>query len=291
MLHLPRLKTGVPLRMHRPLPEGAVIGNVTISMDMDGTLYASIAYSYTAMMDLTIREAAMTGNNDYLKRLNVLGLDYSQQDFYVDSEGRKANYPHYYRKAGEKLARLQRELSRMEEGSRNSDRQIRKIRRLHKKIRNQRRDYICKEAAYLASTYDAVAVEDIDLRAMGECLSLGKNLHDNGFGMFRMQLAKKLEEKGSVLVKVDRSYPSTKTCSHCGKVNSDVVLGVREWDCPACGTHHLRDYNAAVNIREEGRRIFGEYFANWLEEDAISRKRSEALANGRKKERKKHSAA
>jgi len=291
MLHLPKLKTDIPLRIHRPLPANAVIGNVTVSMDCDGTLYASIIYSYTVMMDLTIRKAASGGNDEYLKGLNILGLDYSQQDFYVDSEGRTANYPHYYRKAEEKLAKLQRELSGMEKGSNNYEKQLKKIQRLHKKIRNQRKDFINKEAAYLSSTYDAVAVEDINLRAMGEGLSLGKNLHDNGFGMFREQLANKLEAKGSVLIKVDRLYPSTKTCSHCGSVNPDVALGVKEWDCPVCGTRLLRDYNAAVNIREEGRRIFADYFANWLEEDAASRKCAEIRSEGRKRKKKKQTAA
>jgi len=115
--------------------------------------------------------------------------------------------------------------------------------------------------------------------------TLGKNLHDNGFGMFRERLSRKLEEKGSVLIKVDRSFASTKTCSVCGYKNNGITLSIREWDCPCCGTHHDRDVNAAINIREEGRRIFPEYFAARLKKEAAAVKRAEALSAGRRKKK------
>ena len=285
-LYLPKLKHGIQLIVHRPLPEDAVIGNVTISMDTDGKFYASIEYTYTVLMDMDLRTAAVNGDTSVLEKLNIIGLDYSQQDFYVDSEGRKANYPHYYRKSEEKLARMQRKLSRMQKGSNNYKRMLAKVQKLHKKIANQRKDFIEQESCHLARTYDVVAVEDIDLRAMGSTLSLGKNLHDNGFGMFRCALQRKLNAKGSVLVKVSRSYPSTKTCSCCGYINRAVILGVDEWDCPDCGTHHLRDVNAAVNIRNEGRRVFLEYFAASIEEEAAAEKKAKALSEGRRKKKK-----
>ena len=284
LLYLPKIKKAVRLIIHRPLPDNAVIGNVTISMDTDGKFYASVEYSYTLMMDLTIKEAVLSNDSKVINALNFIGLDYSQPDFYVDSEERKANYPHYYRKAEKRLARLQRQLSHMEQGSANYNRQLGKIQKLHKKIRDQRKDFIRKEAHYLSSTYDVVVVEDINLNNMGQALSLGKNLHDNGFGMFRERLSHKLEEKGSVLVKVDRSFASTKTCSACGNKNQKVVLGVSEWTCPVCGAHHLRDENAAVNIKEEGRRIFIDYYRSWLEKDTKSRDKATKLKAARKKQ-------
>ena len=286
MLHLPKLKADVPLVLHRRLPADAVIGRVTVSMDTDGKMYASIEYTHTVMMDMTLREAAINGDAGIVDSLSFIGLDYSQENFYVDSEGRKANCPRCYRKSEEKLARLQRQLSRMVEGSKNYNRQLAKIRKLHKKIADQRRDFICQEAAYLAKTYDVVVVEDINLRAMGGALKLGKNLHDNGFGMFRERIQHKLKEKGSVLVKVDRWYPSSKTCHVCGHVNPEVVLGVAGWSCPACGAVHERDPNAAVNIREEGKRIFLEFFAGWLAEKAASDKRAGKLSAARKSKKK-----
>ena len=284
-LYVPKRKEGIRLMVHRPLPEDAVIGNVTFMMEPDGSLYASIEYSYTVMMDMDLREAVRTGNAEYIDNLSILGLDYSQEDFYVDSEGRKANYPHCYVKSQGKLARLQRELARMEKGSSNYGKKLADIRKLHVKIRNQRKDYIRKEASYLAGTYDVVAVEDINLRAMGEGMRLGRKLHDNGFGMFRETLSRKLEEKGSMLVKVGRYYASTKTCGTCGRVNEEVGLDVREWDCPVCGAHHDRDINAAVNICHEGRRILMDEYSQWLQSDEEAREKAAARSEWRRRKR------
>ena len=286
-LFLPKLRDGVRIVMHRPLPEGAVIGSVTVSMDAGGKFYASVSYEYTIWMDMTIRDAALSGGTEAADGLSFIGLDYSQEHFYVDSSGRRAEPPHSYRKSGEKLALLQKKLSRMGKGSSNYGKMKARIGKLHTKVKDQRRDFIMKEADRLSREYDVVCVEDIDLRAMGQALSLGRNLHDNGFGMFRTQLAHKLERKGSVLVKVDRSFASTKTCSCCGVKGLDIKLGVKEWICPACGARHDRDHNAAVNIREEGKRIFAGYMKRHLEEEAASRKRAEKRTQARRSGRKK----
>ena len=200
VLYVPKLKDGVRLIIHRKLPKDSRIGNVTFSMDTDGRIFASVEYRYSLKMEMDIRKAVLSKDRTIVDKLSFLGLDYSQQNFYVDSEGRKANYPHWYRKSEAKIIRLQRELSHMEKGSSNYGKQLKKIERLHIKIRNQRLDFVRKEAARLASSYDVIAVENIDLRAMGQTLRLSKNLHDNGFGMFRNILSRKLEEKGSVVL-------------------------------------------------------------------------------------------
>ncbi len=250
-LHLPKLKEDLPLIMHRPFPQNAKIGTVTVTMDTDGGLYASIGYSYVAETKPLLKETSNSA--EIVDKLNILGLDYSQKDFYVDSEGRKANYPHYYRKAEERLAECQRQLSRMQKGSKNYLKKLNQLRKLSLHIAQQRKDFLHKLSRKLVDAYDVIVVEDIDLRAMGEALSLGKNLHDNGFGMFRDMLAYKLKDKGSMLIKIDRMYPSTKMCHDCGAVNPEVTLGISEWDCPSCGVHHDRDYNAALNIRDCGK--------------------------------------
>ena len=264
-LYLPKLKGGVKLVLHRSLPEGAHIENVTLSMETDGSIQASICYSYTLLVDMTLQEAAMSGSLP--EDTTFLGLDYSQQDFYVDSEGRKANYPKYYRKSEERLALLQRRLSHKEKDSRNYQKLLGQIRKLHAKIRNQRRDFLQKESTRLVSQYDVIVAEDLDLRGMGGALSLGKNLHDNGFGMFREMLAYKLQRKGSCLVKVDRWFPSSKTCSCCGHVLDSLELSDRTYTCPVCGMVMDRDVNAAVNICEEGKRIFPDYLRKILQEE------------------------
>lgn len=264
VLCVPKMKKGMKLIIHRNLPENAHICNVTLNLDTDGHFYASIAFSYVMQMEMDLRNLAITGGT-LPENLTFLGLDYSQNDFYVDSDGKKANYPHYYRKSEEKLGKLQACLAKKQKGSSNHKKLQAKIQKLHTKIRNQRKDFLQQESTRLVRKYDVIAVEDIDLRAMGGALKLGKNLHDNGFGMFRTMLAYKLEQKGSCLVKVDRWFASTKTCSHCGHVQK-IGLDERTYVCEKCGFTIDRDWNAAINIREEGKRIFLNYLKTLIEE-------------------------
>ncbi|MBK5243192.1 transposase, partial [Clostridium sp.] len=182
----------------------------------------------------------------------ILGLDYSQHDFYVDSEGRKANYPKYYRKLESKLKLQQKRLSMKILKSNNWIKQKKKISNLQNKIANQRLDWLHKKSYRLANTFDAVIVEDINLRAMAQTLKSAKNLTDNGFGMFRSFLNYKLEDKGKQLIKVDKWYPSSKTCSSCGNINENLQLKDRIYICEYCGLSIDRDFNASINIKEVG---------------------------------------
>ena len=181
-----------------------------------------------------------------------LGLDYSSHDFYVDSNGNVANYPRFYRQSEEKLAREQRKLSRMQFGSHNYDEQLHKVRVFQEHIANQRKNFCHTVSTVIAKRYDAVFVEDINLRGLAGSLKLGKSTNDNGFGMFRTMLEYKLTSKGKTFAKIDKWYPSSKTCSVCGFIKDDLTLADRVWTCSACGTVHDRDHNAAINIRNVG---------------------------------------
>lgn len=242
-LKLPKLKTTIKVKQHRPLPEDSIIKNCTISMDNKGVFYASLCVEYVINIE-----------PKQINKDKVLGLDYSQQDFYVDSNGKKSNYPRYYRKSEDKLQKLQRKLSRKTSQSKNWYKQKQKITTLQKHITNQRMDWIHKESRSIADNYDAVIVEDIDLRNMAQCLKLGKNLHDNGFGMFRTFLKYKLEEQGKQFVKTDKWFPSSKMCNCCGTIKEDLKLSDRWYKCD-CGYENDRDYNAAMNIRDCGTRL------------------------------------
>ncbi len=241
MLKIPKVKTMIKVKQHRPLPDGCIIKNCTISMDGKGIFYASLCVEYEI-------EEKQTPSN------KVLGLDYSQHDFYVDSNGKKANYPHYYRKSEEKLKKLQKELSRKELKSNNWIKHKKKITNLQRHIANQRIDWLHKESRKITNGYDVVIVEDIDLRNMAQCLKLGKNVHDNGFGMFRTFLKYKLEEQGKQFIKIDKWFPSSKMCHCCGTVKEDLQLSDRWYVCD-CGYENDRDYNAALNIRDCGTRL------------------------------------
>ncbi|MCB7508289.1 transposase [Blautia sp. MSK.20.9] len=121
-------------------------------------------------------------------------------------------------------------MAKKQKGSSNYTKLQVKIQKLHAKTKNQRNAFLQQEITRLVRKYDVIAVEDIDLRAIGGALKLGKNLHDNGFGMFRTMLTYKLEQKGSCFVKVDRWLASTKTCSHCGHVQK-INLDERTYVC------------------------------------------------------------
>ena len=114
-----------------------------------------------------------------------------------------------------------------------------------------------KYFAGLTESFDAVCVEDLNLKGMAGGLHLGKGVHDNGYGLFLSMLEYKLEERGKYLIKVDRYFASSKICSVCGKKKEELSLADRIYYCE-CGNRMDRDVNAAVNIMNEGKRIFAE---------------------------------
>jgi putative transposase len=132
---------------------------------------------------------------------------------------------------------------------------------MHERIANQRKDFLHKKARYLADRFDSIVIEDISVKAMAKRkkkgkFSFGKSVADNGWAKFVAILSNKLEWQGKSLVKIDKWFPSSQLCHKCGyQTNVTKDLSVREWICPSCGTHHNRDHNAAINIREEGKRI------------------------------------
>ena len=145
-------------------------------------------------------------------------------------------------------------MSRCVRGSHNYELQKKKVARCHEKIRNKRRDHLHKLSRKIADSYDAVAVEDIDMKAMGQCLHFGKSVQDNGYGLFREMLEYKLAWQGKKMVKVDRFFPSSKKCCKCGRIKKGLKLSERVHHCE-CGNEMDRDRNAAINIREEARRM------------------------------------
>ena len=186
-----------------------------------------------------------------------IGIDFAMQGMCVFSTGERAEYPMFYRNTEKKLAREQRKLSRCQKGSQNYKKQKKRVALCHEKIRNQRKDFQHKLSASLAGSFDAVCVEDLNLKGMAGGLHLGKGVHDNGYGLFLSMLEYKLEERGKYLIKVDRYFASSKICSACGKKKEKLSLSERIYYCE-CGHRMDRDVNAAVNIMNEGKRIFAE---------------------------------
>ena len=238
-LRLPKLGK-VSVRQHRLIPDGYRLKSVTVSLRPSGGYYASMLYEYEAEIEP-------------VEPVNVLGLDYSMGELYVDSESRTPQYPRPYRAAQAKLARERRKLSGRKAGGKNYIKQKRKVARIHERAANQRKDFLHKQSRLIAKAYDAVCVEDLDMRGMAGGKGFGKGVSDNGWGAFRRMLSYKLEEGGKRLVVVDKWFPSSKKCSACGRVKEGLHISVRTFSCE-CGFVIDRDTNAAINIRNEGMR-------------------------------------
>lgn len=234
----------IRIKLHRQIPSGYRIQSATISCNATGTYTISILTEYTEDVEPVI-----------VRPEQVLGLDYSSTTLYVDHTGKDASYPRYVRQMEERLKREQRILSRRKRGGSNWRKQKQRVARLHEKVSNQRKDFLHKESKKLAEAWDAIAIEDLNMKAMSQTLSLGKSTMDNGNGLFRTFLGYKLADRGKPLVRIDKWYPSSKTCSACKRINKELMLNDREWVCIVCGSVHQRDVNAAKNIRAEGIRM------------------------------------
>lgn len=234
----------IRIRQHRKIREDACLKGASVCLEADGRYYVSLLYfcEEKPVETRNIRQA--------------VGLDFSMKELYVDSNGKHAGYPHYFRNSEEKLAKAQRKLSHCRKGSNRYKKQQKKVARIHTHIAHQRKDYLHKESRKITNFYDIVCIEDLDLKTMSGEHHFGKSVHDNGWRMFTDFLQYKLEREGKKLVRIDRWYPSSRTCSCCGKIKHDLKLEERVYLC-SCGNRMDRDENAAVNICREGLRMSG----------------------------------
>ena len=244
-IKLPKLNW-IRMKIHRDIPTEYCLKSVTVSMEPSGKYYASLLYEKSDCENQAERF-------DY-KDAKILGIDYAMHGMAVFSDGIKEKNIGYFRKSETRFGREQRRLSHCVKGSRNYYRQKKRVALCHEKIRNQRNDFLHKLSREIADAYDIVAVEDIDMKVMSQCMHFGKSVMDNAYGKFRELLEYKLVWRGKKLVRVDRFFPSSKKCCKCGSVKKELKLSERVYIC-ACGNRMDRDRNAAINIREEARRM------------------------------------
>ena len=245
-IKLPKLGK-VRIILHRSIPDGWKMKHVSIKETASGKFFISLTFD------------AEMGSAETRKEFEkVEAFDYSMPSLVVSASGENDITPddiHWYRSIEKKLAKEQRKLSRMQYGSANYWEQKHKIGCFHEKARNRRKDFLHKLSHDVADAFDAVIVEDINLKHMSQSLNFGKAVYDNGYGMLRQMLLYKLNDQGKVLVKVDKFFPSSKRCSHCHELNHELKLSDRAWTCPTCGTHHNRDKNSCKNLLDEGKDI------------------------------------
>jgi putative transposase len=228
----------VRVRWSRGLPSEP--SSVTIICEPDGHYYASFVVDAPGTPLPQVQREA--GVDVGIARLATIA---TTDDTRIDI----ANPGHL----GRKLRRLEREKARRQKGSKNRDKTRRKIAIAHGKVARARRDYHHKQALALVRENQVIHVEDLNIVGMVTNRRLARAISDAGWGQFMRIIAEKADRYGRTVHKASRWLASSKTCSTCGHRLAELSLQVRQWTCPACGTFHDRDHNAAKVILAAGR--------------------------------------
>lgn len=186
---------------------------------------------------------------------HTVGIDLGVKDFVVTSDGEVFDNLHFKKNESKKLIRLQKQLSRKQNGSNNRNKARTKLAKAYKKINDKKQYYLHQVSNYLIDENQIICMENLNVKGMVRNHKLADSIQEMNFGEFRRMLEYKAQWYGRKIVFVDRYYPSSKTCNECGYVNKTLKLSDRVWICPDCGKIIERDYNAALNIRDEGIRM------------------------------------
>lgn len=206
----------------------------------------------------------------------AVGIDLGLKEFLAGSDGTKVSAPRYLRKAERALKRAQRSLSRKRPGSANRERARAEVARLHAKVADARADFLHKLSSKIIDENQVVVIEDLCVKGLART-RLAKSVHDAGWSMFCAMLEYKAAWYGREVHRVNRWFPSTRTCSNCFHKGEKRPLHVREWTCTNCQTHHDRDVNAAKVILAAG--LAERENGCGAVEDLLARLREEASAN------------
>lgn len=238
------------------------IHNITLIKTCSGKFFLSVLVDF----EPEIKET--TGS--------VIGLDLGIKDFIVDSNGNRFKKNNFFKKTERRVKHLNRQFSKKKTlktgkqvfskkwnkmvdetiASHNKEKLRKRIAKLYEKITNQRLNYIHQLTSQLVNENQIICVENLNVNGMIKNHKLAKHIQDTGFNEFIRVLEYKCKLYGRELVKIDRWFPSSKKCNHCGYINKELRLSDRQWICPECGSVIDRDYNAALNILEEGMRIY-----------------------------------
>ena len=235
-LVLPKFKTPIRMRMHRPL--GGAIRHAVVSRNARGKYYVSI---------LCQKEC------EYLPHMDkAIGIDLGIKELAVCSNGERVANPKFL-EVGEKHSKyLHRQVSKKVKGGKNRRRARMLLSRHYERVANRRRDYTHKFTTRIVRENQTICVEDLNVQGMASNHHLAKSISSAAFGEIVRQLEYKCKWYGRDFVKVGRWYPSSKTCHHCGYINRGLTLKDRVWICAGCGREIDRDFNASENIRDEG---------------------------------------
>jgi putative transposase len=182
---------------------------------------------------------------------DVMGVDLGLSSFAALSDGTKIDPPKPLAKKLRLLKRRSKQLSRKQKGSHNSKKAALRLARLHRKIKNLRRDFLHRLTTWLARTKPVIVVEDLSVKGLSRG-PLSRSVADVGWGTFLRMLEYKAKWYGTTLIVAPRSFPSTRLCSSCGHLHGKIPLSQRVFRCAACGLQIDRDLNAALNLKAYG---------------------------------------
>lgn len=237
-LTLAKMEQPLAITFHRAFPTDKKPSSVTVSKDCADRYFVSM------LTEEEIKPLPETSAH--------VGLDLGLTSMVILSTGEAVGNPRYYAKDEKRLAKAQRRHAKKQKGSKNREKARRRVARVLARINDRRRDYQHKLSTRIVHENQVICVESLAVKNMVKNHCLAKAISDVGWGEFVRQLEYKSQWYGRTLIKIDRWYPSTKTCSDCKQVVEDLSLDVREWVCPECGVWHDRDINAAQNILAEG---------------------------------------
>lgn len=229
------------------LVQGAELKSITIRKNPAGEYFAILLYE----REYCSKKKSFDNNEN-----QAIGLDFSPADFYIDSNrksGKNFGYIAQKQKNLKKLTKLQRRLARKQKGSNNREKARIKVAMFEHYIAECRNDWIEKESLRLVRTYQVIGIEDLNLKGMMKFSRNAKNYGEASWGTFVNKLLWKSSknENNCQIVKADKFFASSQICHCCGYKNPITKdLSIREWTCPNCGEHHIRDVNAALNLKE-----------------------------------------
>lgn len=233
---IPKFQEGIKFVYHRKI-DGEIKFS-TISKEPSGKYFISIT------VEMEVKTLAT--------RNKIVGIDIGVKDLVICSDKTVFTNPKYTNRYQTILKKLQQHHSRKQKGSNNKNKARIKVAKIHAKISNSRKDNINKITTSLAKNNDVIVMESLRPKNMVKNRKLSKCISDASFGEIRRQLEYKAIWYGRAIVNIGTFYPSSKTCSSCGFINQNLTLADRSWECPQCATKLDRDFNASINILQEG---------------------------------------
>ena len=202
-------------------------------------------------------------DGDLLKTLDnpknySIGIDLGIKDFVITSKGQKFQNLKLIRNNQKKLSLLQKQHSIKAKGSKKKEKSRLRLAKYHQYLKNIKENYLHKVANTLLNENKVICIENLDISGMMKNHNLARSIQELSLYRFETILKYKAIWYGREIININRFYPSSKTCSDCGYINNDLKLSDREWICPDCGVLHDRDNNAAINIENQGLKIYKE---------------------------------